>query len=79
MSRVREINSRGLAKGWHAHQLMARAASQGETMAASFMREVENLTAFNVPAECTRVTSTKVYYRFSDGSTISFPNQGGRA
>jgi len=71
-----DINARGLAKGWHAEQLLAEAKQNGETMAECHARKVENSSAFSVPALCTKVTSAWVHYEFLDGSTTKYPNQG---
>ena len=30
--------------------------------------------AFNVPADCIKVTALRVFYCFSDGTLIDFPN-----
>lgn len=72
---VDEINSRGLARGWHAEQLASNAKRLGETMADLFKRKVANSSAFSVPATCIKVTATKIYYQFNDGSKADFPNQ----
>ena len=77
MSRVDEINARGFAKGWHAMTLELLASRQGGTMAEHHQRMVQNSSAFNVPAECTRVTADWIFYRFSDGSTARYPNPKG--
>lgn len=76
MSTKDEINERGLARGWHAEQLLAEAKQSGETMAECHARKVANSSAFSVPALCTKVTSAWVHYEFIDGSTVKYRNQG---
>jgi hypothetical protein len=63
-----EINAKGLANGWHAQRLAAMAKQTGRTMADLHREQIAGASAFSVPAECTKVTATKVFYRFSDGS-----------
>lgn len=78
MKRIDQINSRGYANGWHAEQLQARAARQGETMADCFKRETLNSAGFNVPAQCVKVTKNWIHYQFADGSKARFYNQSGK-
>lgn len=68
---VDEINARGWARGWHAMQLQKEAAQTGRTMAALHLERVANVSAFNVPAEATKISGGRVYYRFIDGSECS--------
>lgn len=75
MTHQQEINSRGLASGWHAQELQAKAARTGQTMAELFRESIRDSSAFNVPAACTRVSLVYVYYRFTDGSELKFPNR----
>jgi hypothetical protein len=79
-TRKDEINSQGLAKGWHADMLEHAAKYQGETMAQAFNRKIEcdKPIAFSVPAECIQVTRDWIYYRFKDGSEARFFNQSGK-
>ena len=74
MNRVEEINSKGLARGWHAEQLAKNAQRAGQTMAELFQRKVKDSAAFNVPATCIKATKTTIYYQFNDGSKADFPN-----
>lgn len=69
MNVIDSINSRGLAKGWHALRLAERAASEGKTMAEVFRKSIENASGFSVPAEAISLRGNKLTYRFSDGST----------
>jgi len=64
MTRAEEINSRG-----HAHGSLAqsRAKRAWGRMAQEFRASVQNSSAFNVPALCTKVTATWIFYRFEDG------------
>jgi hypothetical protein len=77
-SRVDEINSRGMAGGWHAEQLAARAKREGRSMADVFADSVRGSSAFSVPARATKATAAYITYRFSDGSTAKFVNTRGK-
>lgn len=74
-SRLDEINSRGMAGGWHAQQLQARAAREGRTMADVFKESIRGSSAFSVPAKATAITSQWITYQFLDGSKARFENQ----
>lgn len=71
---VDEINSRGLARGWHAEQLEKEAKRTNQTMAEIFTCKVSSI-AFSVPATCIKATAAKIYYQFNDGSKADFPHQ----
>ena len=78
MTAAQEINARGLARGWHAEQLELRAKRMDMTMADAFAATFRNGTvAYNVPAECIKVTSAWITYRFTDGSIGKYPNTNG--
>lgn len=66
------INKRGLAHGWHAEQLQAKAVRGEAKMADIFKESVDDSIAFNVPAECVKVSGRKAYYKFMDGSEAMF-------
>jgi hypothetical protein len=72
-----EINTNGLARGWHAQQLERKANTKGVTMSDIFKMEREGTIAFSVPATLETLTRTKAVYRFMDGSTIELspPNR----
>lgn len=79
MTQLESINARGLARGWHAEQLQAKAASMGVTMATAFLASLGNTSAFNVPAEAVKCTPQWITYRFIDGSETRFRNREARA
>lgn len=73
-SKIQQINERGLARGWHAEMLLAKARKMGKTMADVFKEQTSDSFAFSVPAKCVKLTSTQVKYEFIDGSTIALVN-----
>ena len=74
MTVLDEINSRGLANGWHAEALEKEAKRGGETMADCFARRASVSYALSVPALAIRATSAWIFYRFRDGSLSRYPN-----
>ena len=78
MNRKDEINSRGFGPGsWYAGQLAKKAARLGRPMSEIFRDTIRTCTAFNVPAECVKVSRYWIFYRFADGSLDKFPNNRG--
>lgn len=75
MKIIESINSRGLARGWHAEQLQARALRTGHTMSFQFGLDNADAVAFNVPAEAIKATPQWITYQFIDGSTTRYRNQ----
>lgn len=73
MTKKDEINSLGLANGWHAQQLRTLAKRLNKPMAEVFRSQIAHLSAYNVPAECVKTTQSLHYYRFLDGSEDKYP------
>lgn len=66
---IKEINSRGWTRGWHAEQLQNRAKNARKTMAQQWREEHKDCSAFNVPAIAVKhIGEFQTLYRFIDQS-----------
>lgn len=74
ISQKERINNRGHSNGAAALTLLRESAKKRVPMAKLFIEYAKNFSAYNVPALCVKVTSTRVTYEFFDCSILYATN-----